>query len=395
MRERRHYESEYALVVQHTPPLRRKSKVADIIYDDDPAEHVSPARRILEQFDKALADLEDAIGEAVKLRRMRSFTVTDAHGREHLRDELVNYLHFALTGETMSLNIPPAGAYLDAVVGGRELWPGDTPRLGDQFICCIAIEGFPAESFPGILDCLDHLAIAYRWSTRMIYLDQHEALGELRKFRRKWKQQVRGFWTQVFKTQGGSVNEDALLMSGQADAAIADASSGSVAFGYYPPVIVLMDPDRATLIENARQKPVIASTPCTTRSAERIFWLMLTPSAVPTRAHRAWTATPSPTARGAQAGSDARARRLIVREIQREGFTARIETVKTMEAWLGSLPGHPVPNVRRPLIHTANLADMLPLAGVWTGREENPCPSTPSLRPHSFMRRRPAPRRSG
>jgi type IV secretion/conjugal transfer VirB4 family ATPase len=324
LRERLHYESEYALLVQYTPPLRRKSKVADIIYDDDPAEHASPAGRILEQFAKTLADIEDAIGEAVSLRRMRSFIVRDTHGREHLRDELVNYLHFALTGETLSLNIPPAGAYLDAVLGGRELWPGDTPRLGEQFICSIAIEGFPAESFPGILDCLDHLAIGYRWSTRMIYLDQHEALGELRKFRRKWKQQVRGFWTQVFKTQGGTVNEDALLMSSQADLAIADASSALVAFGYYTPVIVLMDADRAMLTENAR---------------------------------------------------------LIVREIQREGFTARIETVNTMEAWLGSLPGHPVPNVRRPLIHTANLSDMLPLAGVWTGREENPCPFYPQPSP--------------
>jgi hypothetical protein len=183
---------------------------------------------------------------------MRGFVVTDTYGREHLRDELVNYLHFALTGETVSLNIPPAGAYLDAVLGGRELWPGDTPRLGEQFICCIAVEGFPTQSLPGILDCLDHLAIAYRWSTRMIYLDQHEALSELRKYRRKWKQQVRGFWTQVFKTQGGSVNEDALLMSSQADAAIADASSALVAFGYYTPVIVLMDSDRAMLTENAR-----------------------------------------------------------------------------------------------------------------------------------------------
>jgi len=71
MRERLHYESEYALLVQYTPPLRRKSKVADIIYDDDPAERVSPAGRILEQFAKALADLEDAIGEAVMLRRMQ------------------------------------------------------------------------------------------------------------------------------------------------------------------------------------------------------------------------------------------------------------------------------------------------------------------------------------
>jgi len=45
--------------------------VADIIYDDDPAERVSPAGRILEQFAKALADLEDAISEAVMLRRMQ------------------------------------------------------------------------------------------------------------------------------------------------------------------------------------------------------------------------------------------------------------------------------------------------------------------------------------
>ena len=58
----------------------------------------------------------------------------------------------------------------------------------------------------------------------------------------------------------------------------------------------------------------------------------------------------------------------------RLGFATRIETINTMEAWLGSLPGHTVPNVRRPLTHTDNLADLLPLTGVWTGRPTNPCP---------------------
>src|ERR1700730_1212840 len=38
-----------------------------------------------------------------------------------------------------------------------------------------------------------------------------------------------------------------------------------------------------------RQKPAIASTPCTTRSAAKISWLMLMLSAAPTRAHRVWT----------------------------------------------------------------------------------------------------------
>src|SRR6266496_744082 len=37
-----------------------------------------------------------------------------------------------------------------------------------------------------------------------------------------------------------------------------------------------------------RQKPGIASTPCTTRSAARIFWRMPMPSAALTRARRGW-----------------------------------------------------------------------------------------------------------
>ena len=324
MREGVHFESRYVLVIQHTPPLRRKSKAADLIYDDDPVERQSPANRILQGFRKATDDFEDAIGDAVRLDRMRSYVVTDRHGREHLRDELVNYLHFALTGEPIELNIPPAGAYLDAVLGGRELWAGDTPKLGERFIACVAIEGFPMESWPQILDCLDHLAIAYRWSSRMIYLDQHEMLGELRKFRRKWKQQVRGFVSQVFRTQGGTVNEDALLMTQEADTAIAKTSSGLVGAGYFTPVIVLMGTDRAELVENAR---------------------------------------------------------LVLREILREGFAARVETINTMEAWLGSLPGHTIPNIRRPLVHTDNLADLLPTASVWAGRDTCPCPYYPKGSP--------------
>jgi type IV secretion system protein VirB4 len=324
MREGVHFESRYVLVLQYTPSLRRKSKIAELIYDDDATERSTPAERVIQAFQKAVSDFEDAIGDAVRLERMRSYIVTDRHGREHLRDELVNYLHFALTGEAIELNLPPGGAYLDAVLGGRELWAGDTPRLGDQFIACVGIEGFPQQSYPQILDALDHLAIPYRWSSRMVHLDQHETLAEQRKFRRKWKQQVRGFMSQVFRTQSGSINEDALLMAQEAEAAITKTSSGLFGAGFYTPVIVLMGADRAEVLENAR---------------------------------------------------------LVVREIQREGFTARVETINTMEAWLGSLPGHPVPNVRRPLIHTDNLADLLPLASVWTGRDTCPCPYYPKGSP--------------
>jgi type IV secretion system protein TrbE len=325
LQEGSHFESEYAFIVQFIPPLRQQSKIVDLIYDDDGLVRESVADRTMTRFKEALGTIEDSMGDVVRMRRMRSYTHEDRSGREYLRDELVDYLQFCLTGDMdAKLDIPTSGMYLDAVMGGCDLWGGDTPKLGDKFIMCIGIEGFPAESSPGVLDVLDHLAIPYRWSSRFIYLEQHEALAGLRKYRRKWRQAMRGFAAQIFKTQGGVVNEDALLMANQAEAAMTDANSSLVTFGYYTPVIVLMDRSRAILEDNAR---------------------------------------------------------IIAREIAREGFATRIETINTMEAWLGSLPGHIRPNVRRPLIHTLNLSDLLPLATVWPGLETNPCPLYPKNSP--------------
>jgi type IV secretion system protein TrbE len=324
MLEGNHYESEYALVLQYTPPLRRNSKVADLIYDDKPEDRDSPAVRILAGFKRALDDLEDTLGDSVKLRRMHSYNVKDRTGREHMQDELVNYLQICVCGESTPINVPPVPMYMDAYLGNVPVWAGDTPKIGEKFVTCVALDGFPAESYPGILDVLDHMAISYRWSSRFIYMDQHEALSDLRKYRRKWKQQVRGFWTQVFRTQNNTINEDAIMMARQTDDAITDASSAMVTFGYYTPVIVLMGEKREEILESART---------------------------------------------------------IVREVRRDGFNARIETVNTMESWLGTLPGHPYPNIRRPLIHTLSLSDMLPLASVWPGLESNPCPLYPPNSP--------------
>jgi len=61
------------------PDLRRRSG----------REH-QPGRPHREQFKKAIADLEDTVGDAVNLRRMGSYTHTCRLGREHLRDHLTS-----------------------------------------------------------------------------------------------------------------------------------------------------------------------------------------------------------------------------------------------------------------------------------------------------------------
>jgi type IV secretion system protein VirB4 len=316
-----HFESETALIIQYTPPLVRQQKLSRLVYDDIQKDTKDQASRVLVQFQRTLAELEDELGDILRVRRLGAYHSPELKGRPVLRDELVNFLQRCLTGLAEPLNLPPIPMYLDALIGGQELHTGDTPKIGENYLCCIGIEGFPQQSFPGILDYLGTLPLAYRWSTRLIFMDQHAALASLAKYRRKWKQRERGFTAQVFRTTGGIVNEDALLMTRQTEHAMTDAQSALVTFLYMTSVIVLSGPDRALLSENAK---------------------------------------------------------LVSREIRRAGFAARVETVNATEAWLGSLPGHAVPNIRRPLLHTLSVADILSLNHVWSGSPVNSSPMFPA-----------------
>jgi type IV secretion system protein VirB4 len=320
-----HYESVHTLIVTYFPPFERQSRLTEMMFEEDgKAARGRIADRVLEQFRFALDELEDQLSGALVLRRLRGRPYEDEHGRAHVADLLLQYLHYAVSGQNHPVNLPPCPMYLDAVIGGHELWGGVTPRLDDRYLAAVAIDGFPQASFPGILAALDQLPVEYRWSRRFIFLDPHEAQALLKKYRRQWQQKVRGFVDQVFKTGRGVVDQDALDMVGETESALAQAAGRLVAFGYYTSVVILMDPDRGRLDENARA---------------------------------------------------------LRKAIQDLGFSARVETLNTLEAWLGSLPGHVAPNVRRPLLHTLNLSDLLPLAAIWPGREYNPCPYYPPKSP--------------
>jgi type IV secretion system protein VirB4 len=337
--ERRHhfetvgefYETEYAVILSYTPPLQRNRKIVDMMYDNAPNDagpEGSSADVILKQFERQLGEFQDAIGETMRMRRMRSFTYQDPHGFTHMSDELVNYLNYTLTGDEGVLNIPEPAMYLDAYIGGQDLHGGFNPKIGSKYVSCVAIEGFPSYSTPGMLDLLDHLAIPYRWSSRFLFMDQHESKTPLGKEQRGWAQQSRGFLDQVFKTQNGRINVDAIRMANEIDAAIVDADSGMVSYGYYTPLIVLMDEDLGRLQANAK---------------------------------------------------------IVAKEIRKRGFATRVEEINALDAWMGSLPGHTMPNVRRPLMHTLSLADLLPLSSAWPGLANNPCdllgygPNSPPL----------------
>ena len=74
----------------------------------------------------------------------------------------------------------------DALLADEPLTGGLEPRLGRAHLRTLTVVGFPSATFPGLLDELNRLAFAYRWSTRAVMLDKTDATKLTAKIRRQW-----------------------------------------------------------------------------------------------------------------------------------------------------------------------------------------------------------------
>ena len=320
------YEGYFVMTLTYFPPLLAQRKFVELMFDDDaaPPDAKESTRSLIENFKREAKSIESRMAAAVKLTRLGSVHSTNEDGSKIVFDEQLRWLHRCITGLNHPIQLPSNPMYIDRLIGGKEFWTGVVPRIGNQFIQVVAIDGFPMDSSPGLLTSLAELPCDYRWSTRFIFMDQYQAINALDKYRKKWKQKVRGFFDQVFNTNSGSVDQDALSMVDDAEAAMAELNSGLIAQGYYTSVVVLMSETRDK-VELAAQQ--------------------------------------------------------VEKAVNRLGFTARIESINTVDAFFGSLPGHGVENVRRPLLNTMNLADLLPTSTIWTGLNYAPCPMYPPQSP--------------
>jgi type IV secretion system protein VirB4 len=323
-KEKGHFESRHALILTWRPPEPRRSGLTRYIYSDAASRTATYADKTLESFLTSIREVEQYLANVVSIRRMITRETTERGGFRVARyDELFQFIRFCVTGENHPVRLPDIPMYLDWLVTA-ELQHGLTPMVENRLLGVVAIDGLPAESWPGILNTLDRMPLTYRWSSRFVFLDSEEARARLERTRKKWQQKVRPFFDQLFQTQSRSVDQDAMMMVAETEDAIAEASSQLVAYGYYTPVIVVFEEDPTGLREKCEA---------------------------------------------------------IRRLIQAEGFGARIETLNATDAFLGSLPGVSYANIREPLINTRNLADLIPLNSVWSGSPTAPCPFYPPASP--------------
>ena len=232
--------------------------------------------------------------------------------------ETLTYLHGTVSTRRHAVAVPETPAYLDAYLSDVPLTGGLEPMLGTSHLRVMTVRGFPASTWPGLLDDLNRLGFPYRWTTRFLFLDKADGEKELSRLRRQWFAKRKGIVTllreTIFQQESPLVDSDAANKAVDADEALQTLGSDQVAFGYITATVVVWDDDGRI-------------------AAERL--------------------------------------KAVERVIQGRGFTTSPETLNAVEAWLSSIPGHVYANVRQPIVSTLNLAHLMPLSAVWAGPERN------------------------
>jgi type IV secretion system protein VirB4 len=308
-----HFESGYALTLVFLPAPESRARAGQWMIESDAPASVDWREQLavfVTQTDRFLSLLESLMPEIAWL-----------DDRETLA-----YLHATVSAHRHPVEPPEVPFHVDALLADCALTGGLAPMLGNRHLRVLTVRGFPTATWPGLLDELNRLPFSYRWMTRFVFLDKHQAERELTKLRRQWFAKRKSIGSllreTIFQQEVPLVDSDANNKAQDADAALQELGSDEVSFGYVTATVVVLDAD-ATAVEDKRK--------------------------------------------------------LIERTIQSRGFVTIHETFNAVEAWLSSLPGHVYANIRQPLISTLNLAHLIPLSAVWAGPEKNTHLDAPPL----------------
>jgi type IV secretion system protein VirB4 len=300
-----HFESRYYLTFLWMPPAEDAARAESWLYEGREQSGVDAhelLRGFIDRTDRVLQLFEGFVPEV-----------------EWLHDtETLTYLHSTVSTKHQRVRVPETPMHLDALLTDQPLVGGLEPRLGNAHLRTLTVIGFPTTTHPGILDELNRLAFAYRWSTRAILLDKTEAVRLLTKIRRQWfakRKSIAAILKEVMTNEASVlVDSDAANKAADADMALQELGADDVGQAYVTATVTVWDED-----------PNVA--------AEKL--------------------------------------RLVEKVIQGRDFTCIAEGLNAIEAWLGSLPGQVYANVRQPPVSTLNLAHMIPLSAVWAGPERD------------------------
>ena len=245
-----HFDSAYYLTFVFLPPAENTARAESWLYEGRERRGVDWREALagfVDRTDRVLALLEGFVPEAAWL--------SDA--------ETLTYLHSTVSTHRHRVGVPDTPMHLDVLLADQPLAGGLEPRLGTAHLRVLTISGFPAATWPGLLDDLNRLAFPYRWSTRAICLDKVDAAKLLGRIRRQWfakRKSIMAILKEVLTNEAAAlVDTDAQNKALDADEALQDLGADVVGHAFVTATVCVWDEDagradaKLRLVEKAIQ----------------------------------------------------------------------------------------------------------------------------------------------
>ena len=313
--ENEHFESEYYLTIVQLIPTDNSKKVGEIFLE---------YAKKSEILDKTLENFNKEFKKILNLFKEIFLEVTELDD-----EETYTYLHSCVSTKTDKVVVPKIPYAMANYLCDSDLVGGLKPKLRGKEIRCISIQGFPNYTVPGFFDVLNRLNISYRWITRFLMLSKLEALSKMeRKYKNIFSQRLSLFQRVYAELTGEKeensrkLNEDALNKANEVRTQIALTTGDYVSQGFYTCTLIV---DGDSIDEVEERVDVISKT------------------------------------------------------INNMGFITIEESINSVEAFLGSIPGNITNNIRMPILNTITLSHLLPVSSVWGGDSWNKHLNAPPL----------------
>ena len=301
------FETRTYLTLTYLPPEDRSSKLVDVFVELPPNEvRPNPQRQYFEQYRQAVD----------KLVALLEGFCPDVDVLE--RDELLTFLHGSVSPRPHFVACPDTRdkppLFLAERLCDAPLEAGLGLKLGGHYVASVGVRSWPPATVPGTLTRLCGLPLSLRWTVRWLPMDRLKAEKNLNALKRHWFQKRKNLWTMMrevaTKEESRLESSDATNKADEVEATLALLGADEAAVGH-----------------------VTMSVHVTAETEEAAL---------------------------------AKAR--MVQEVTDSlGWVTELERVNALQSWLGSLPGHAYADVRRPLMNSLNVCDVVPLAQAWRG----------------------------
>lgn len=251
------------------------------------------------------------------------------HGTGSTHDT-VNFLRKCISGRDEYIQCTKGLTALDLLLCSDDLKNSESLVLGGRHIGIVALDTVPDESYAGILNRLTSLPFDFRFSSRFISFDAKTSERSFNHYYRLWNQNKTSLLSQFLNIQNSRTNVNAQEQIREVEKCKAEFENHKLELCSYSANVIFFADSKEDVILKAREIGALLD----------------------------------------QNGLNT-------------SFGHRLESVNALEAYLGSLPGHCLENLRRAIIPDTVFADFIPVIDAYKGQSltSNPlfCKDWPSL----------------